>query len=122
VKKVFILIGIIVSIVILLALCVGIYKIINQPIVYFKGEVINIEDNDAHLIFTVRENNGTQHIVRARYIKMITYSDSDKDGYAYNSIKVGDYIEGNYYHHWLYKPDFAEKIVVTKTEKTDNNF
>ena len=46
-KKVFIVIG---SFVFIIALFIGICKIANSPVRYFKGEIIKIEDNDKHLV------------------------------------------------------------------------
>ena len=107
-KKVFIVIGIFI---LSIALFVGIYRIANPPVRYFRGEIIKIEDNDEHLVFTVKENEDTLHTVHVRYIKLITYRGTDETDYAHN-IETGIYIEGNYYHDWWHKREFAEKIEV----------
>ena len=107
-KKVFIVIGIFI---LGIALFVGIYKIANPPVRYFKGEIIKIEDNDKHLVFTVKEDEDTIHTVLVSYIKLITYRGTDETDYAHN-IETGVYIEGNYYHDWWHKGEFAEKIEV----------
>ena len=107
-KKFFIVIGIFIFII---ALFVGIYKIANPSVHYFRGEIIKIEDNDEHLVFTVKETEDTIHTVHVTYIDLITYRDTDKTEYAHN-IETGVYIQGNYYHDWLHKREFAEKIEI----------
>ena len=107
-KNVFIIIGIFI---LSIALFVGIYKIANPPVRYFRGEIVKIEDNDKHLVFTVKENEDTLHTVHVIYIHFITYRGTEKGEYAHN-IETGIYIEGNYYHDWWHKREFAEKIEI----------
>ena len=107
-KKVFIVIGILAF---SIALLIGICKILNPPVRYFRGEIVKIEDNNEHLVFTVKENEDTIHTVHATYIKLITYRGTDETDYAHN-IETGIYIEGNYYHDWWHKREFAKKIEV----------
>ena len=109
-KKVFIVIGIsILSI----AFLVGIFSILNPPVRYFKGEIIKIEKNDNHLVFTVKENEDTLHTVHVLYIEPLTYRGTDEIDYAYQ-IETGAYIEGNYCHKWWQKQEFAEKIEIVE--------
>lgn len=109
-KKICIITG---ALILFVALCIGIYSIANSPVRYFKGEVVEIKEADEHLVLTIKENEETQYTVHVRYIKLITYRDTNEKDYAHN-IEIGDYVEGNYYNDWLHKRDFAEKIVVSE--------
>jgi len=111
-KKIFIIISVLI---LLTVISVVIYKAANSPIRHFKGEVVNIEKVDHHLVFTVEEDEETQYTVCVRTIKLVTYRNLDEEGYAHN-IRIGDHVEGTYYNDWLHKPEFADEMVVIEKE------
>lgn len=110
-KKVLIMI----SAIVLISL-IAVLITFDTPERHFKGEIVQIEKDENHLVFTVREDEKTEHIVHMRHIKHFDYIDSDEGGYAHN-LRVGDYMEGTYYNGFPYEKEFAKEVQVMRKQK-----
>jgi len=102
------------TLLLVIAICTGIYMIMYGPVRCYRGEIIRIENVDDHKVLVVKENDETEHWVHITILTTFTEGDSDEISYAYFNVRQGDYIEGTYHNEFPYKKEFAKEMVRIK--------
>ncbi len=91
----------------------GIYISLPPATVDFRGEIVQIENTDKYVIYTLEGIDQTTYTVLADERTNLQYWYAEDGEVSLGDIKIGDTIQGNY-KTWFSEENYAKEMEVLK--------
>ena len=91
----------------------GIYISLTPETVDFRGEIVQIENTDKYVIYTLEGIDQTTYTVLADERTNLQYCHAEDGEISLGDIEIGDTIQGNY-KTWFSEENYAKEMEVLK--------